>query len=1083
MEDIKQIGLNIWGIRGGFRSFCHSENLDIMSPEILNTWKDIRDIVYVSDLNVRFYALEFTPAYKVFTLYRPENDTSRTGAYVAITIYVPHTLKINNILELLKQISDAYHKDHYDAFGNPNTSPDFVQIYLDIFMNFAGDVVREDVVRPCKSSVQDNMPILLPFSSPDVVAKFFATPYRIEFMQHQEVMFWDSNHIANPQVFGVKFMKQELLTSAFKTDGEGIKPQFDGGQIQNTPPAGVDIFSFKREGLDITSNWRSAFFYDDTSVEIEFRKPFYMPFKYNGPMKGFGACPFLKQGDDYRFSGSISLVPCQYEMQIRTPDVPNMPFELLIGSQSVAINSGMGKFRFEGRQADETFKVSLKQGDSQIKVGEVRPSQLFKNGSDIPDPTTTYTVEGLKSFCLRFNKECSGKLWVSSGEQPINFVTRMNNVFDIVLPATLKTDFAIVVDGYDVKLKSAGGNLYDVMLTRNSFDVEFIIPDDLTKCLKDPKEGFWLKVAGKEYDSEFRDGKFGIKGLPMELKNSMSDSVLHIGLNKELFMICEKEVGMRGENITMKPQLVLLHNNTGGHLMMRGNADSQSLSIPPQSYIVVSALFSIKDLKDADKYNESRSKKSGYDLVTVTSKTPVRSGGSGGSQESGLGSGGSTNRMLVGRYMMDGYKITIPLYEGDCRKKGEYAYEYIIEKRPCIFCFRNKLPDPNKQRQYDAKNKANGFVVKVDKDKQCYVVKNKKHGIFGNMKRWKLFGGIGLGALLIAGFFILAGVLGWFNKKNTLKIIGSNKSSITVESISSSPQNMAEKKKNSNNTLVIKPGCESVSFTIKCEEEGNRNITINIDSSWFGRKKHNKDTIINTAAWEEVDSLNKLSSTTIEAWKNLDSLYNNASAIKDTCVNSAFNIVQNNNSYKNISDFKSCFPREKNKEIYNMCQSGEYLYVTKFKEALEKVWSLDCSRAWVDLLDKYNDSLNKISPNTYGPNMEEKNNLMASIIKKDNPNSTNIKESQLIDLQKQFFTCLSSTNKTNISSFKRFVSDCQSQQYFSDDQKNVHKEILNSNQYTSLSAGTPIYPDIKDTTSYRGICNSLNLKNITTENK
>lgn len=1076
MEEYKQIGLHIWGIRGGFESFCHTDNIDIKTPEIANTWDniDIREIVNVSNLSVRFYALEFTPNYKVFTIYRPEKDAyGRPGACMATTLYVPHALKINNILDLLKQISDTYHKDHYDAFGNPNNAPDYIQVYLEIVKNFAGNIVREEVVRPWESSAQDRMPCLLPFSSLDVVAKFFATPYRNEFKLHQEVMFWDVTHVQNPQLYGVKFMKTDI--PSFKTDGEGIAGQFEGGRILNDPPTGLNIASFKRDGLDITSNWRSAFFYDDTSVEIEFRKPFYMPFKYNGPMKGFGACPFLKQGDDYRFSGSISLVPCQYEMKIRTPDVPDMPFELLIGSQSVVINGGMGKFRFEGGQANETFKVSLKQGDSQIKVGEVRPSQLFKNGSDAPDSTMTYTVEGLKSFCFRFNKECRGKLRLSSGEQPISFVTGMNNVLDIVLPAALKTDFAIVVDGYDVKLQSAGGSLFDVTLTRNSFDVDFIFPDDLTKYLK---EGFWLKVAGKDYYD-----KFGIKGLPMELKNSMSDSVLHIGLNKELFMMCEKKVGMRGENITIEPQLVLLHNDTGSHLMMKVKADSQSLSIPPQSYLVVSAPFSIKYLKDADQYNESRSKKSGYDLVTITSKTPVRSGGSGGSQESGLGSGGSTNRVLVGRYMMDGYKITIPLYEGDCRKKGEYAYEYIIEKRPCIFCFRNKLPDPNKQRQYDAKNKANGFVVKVDKDKQCYVVKNKKHGIFGNMKRWKLFGGIGLGALLIAGFFILAGVLGWFNKKNTLKIIGSNNSSITVESISSSPQNMAEKKKNSNNTLVIKPGCESVSFTIKCEEEGNRNITINIDSSWFGRKKHNKDTIINTAAWECVDILKKLSSTTIEAWKNLESLYNNASAIKDTCVNSAFNIVQNNNSYKNISDFKSCFPGKKNKEIYNMCQSGEYLYVTKFKEALEKVWSLDCSRAWVDSLDKYNDSLNKISPNTYGPNMEEKNNLMASIIKKDNPNSTNIKESQLIDLQKQFFTCLSSTNKTNISSFKRFVSDCQSQQYFSDDQKNVHKEILNSNQYTSLSAGTPIYPDIKDTTSYRGICNSLNLKNITTENK
>ena len=1074
MEEYKQIGLHIWGIRGGFESFCHTDNIDIKTPEIANTWDniDIREIVNVSNLSVRFYALEFTPNYKVFTIYRPEKDAyGRPGACMATTLYVPHALKINNILDLLKQISDTYHKDHYDAFGNPNNAPDYIQVYLEIVKNFAGNIVREEVVRPWESSAQDRMPCLLPFSSLDVVAKFFATPYRNEFKLHQEVMFWDVTHVQNPQLYGVKFMKTDI--PSFKTDGEGIAGQFEGGRILNDPPTGLNIASFKRDGLDITSNWRSAFFYDDTSVEIEFRKPFYMPFKYNGPMKGSGACPFLKQGEDYRFSSSISLLPCQYEMQVRTPDVPNIPFDLLIGSQTVAIISGMGKFRFEGRQADETFKVSLKQGDSQIKVGEVRPSQLFKNGSDAPDPTMTYTVEGLKSFHFRFNKECRGKLRLSSGEQPISFVTGMNNVLDIVLPAALKTDFAIVVDGYDVKLQSAGGSLFDVTLTRNSFDVDFIFPDDLTKYLK---EGFWLKVAGKDYY-----GKFGIKGLPIELKNSMSDSVLHIGLNKELFMMCEKKVGMRGENITIEPQLVLLHNDTGSHLMMKVKADSQSLSIPPQSYLVVSAPFSIKYLKDADQYNESRSKKSGYDLVTVTSKTPVRSGGSGGSQESGLGSGGSTNRVLVGRYMMDGYKITIPLYEGDCRKKGEYAYEYIIEKRPCIFCFRNKLPDPNKQRQYDAKNKANGFVVKVDKDKQCYVVKNKKHGIFGNMKRWKLFGGIGLGALLIAGFFILAGVLGWFNKKNTLNI-GSNNSRITVKINKSYPENMAEMK--NDHTLIIKPECDSVNVKIECENEGTRDIIINIDSSWFGRKKHNKDTIINTAAWEAVDSLKILGSTTIEAWISLYKKYPYASAIMDTCVNIAFNIVQKNNNYENTKAFKENFPNKKTDQIKVMCESGEYFYVTKFTEALEKVWSLDCSKAWVDSLDKYNQLLNNNCFENYGPNTEGKNSLMNEVTgnKFDADDKSTDLVKKLIQFQKDFFNKLCSEENTNIGDFTRFVHDQNNKQYFSPDQKQVRGKILESSHYKKLEAGTQIL-NIRDTTTYRGICKELNIEIETTEKK
>lgn len=448
MEDIKQVKLNIWGIRGGFRSFCHSEDLLVEEPEIMNTWKDIRDFVYVSDLNVRFYALEFTPKYKVFTLYRPVNDTSRTGAYVATTLYVPHAVKFKHILDLLKQISDAYYKDHYDAFGNPNTNPDYAQIYLEIVKGYSYDLIREDIIRPWGASAQDNIPCVLPFSGIEVVERFFDTPYRVEFLNHQEVMFWDVVYFSE-QSSGVKFQKPETFNMAFQTDGAGVSEQFKGGCIRGEVPNGVQIVSFKRNGVDVTCNWRSCNYLENTEIEIEMTKPHHEPFKYSGAISGWDS-PFVKQGVDFGFKSTIGFTPRTYQVSIITPEVAQSSFELLMDKQSVLIKNGKGVFSFNASQINQICRVRLKNGDYVKEITSIPFSKLFT--SDNQTPVSSYTIEGLKLFKFHFDNECKGRIHVDSFKSSINFVTGLHNDFPIVLPKDTSID-KVIVEGYNATME------------------------------------------------------------------------------------------------------------------------------------------------------------------------------------------------------------------------------------------------------------------------------------------------------------------------------------------------------------------------------------------------------------------------------------------------------------------------------------------------------------------------------------------------------------------------------------------------------------------------------------------------------
>lgn len=764
MEEYKQIGLNIWGIRAGFRNFCHSDNLDISTPEIANTWGDIRDIVYVSDLNVRFYALEFTPNYKVFTIYRPENDGGgRSGAYVATTVYVPHALKVNNILELLKQISDAYHKDHYDGFSNPKNAPDYIHTYIELVKNFAANIVREDVVRPWESSAQNNTPCLLPFSSLDVVANFFATPYRSEFKQHQEVMFWDATHVQNPNLFGVKFLK---TMPSFKTDGEDVAGQFEGGHILNDPPAGLTLAVFKREGADITAHWRSATFYDNTTIEVELRKPYHRPLKYSGTMAGFSGNPFTKQGDDYRFNSTVACQPYDYEAVLRTPEAANLPFSLQVAGKTVAMSGGRGTFRFGGNEVGRPCEVTLTQGDNRFKIGEINLEAHFKGGAETPDALQECVVSGLKTFRFRFSNDCAGQFCIAY-KNPIAFATA-GREYAVVLPAATKlAEMSFKVDGHDADLKAEGDANATVTLTPNVFNVEVAVPVDLQRYMASSQ--FTLKVDGVTYRSQ--PGSFVIAGLPKKAQGTLQAAAkLGLSVGGATAVPCRHSVEADGDNLRLRPELMLVNNEANeraevviADVTMPVAAGTQCV-LPLQTgsgWLRNATAFQVMQPERMEGYHLLTLKRKPAEAAPATPTPGTDRPGYQGPKMFGPGSGG--NRKVVGLYRFEGTERK--LYEDECTRLADGVYAFALNGKTCTLCFAaDRSPDHGKQKRQDDNNRDNGFVVKPCKANpkgfEVEALPGKQNptagpadtsGKPGGGQRWWIFGGIGLVVLLLAG--------------------------------------------------------------------------------------------------------------------------------------------------------------------------------------------------------------------------------------------------------------------------------------------------------------------------------------------
>lgn len=1091
MEEIKQIGLNIWGLRGGYKSFCHSDNLNVNAPEILRTWLDIRDILYVSDLTVRFYALEFTSQYKVFTLYRPENDTGgRSGAYVATTLYVPHGVKINRTLDLMRQISDAYHNDHYDAFGNPNTNPDYIQVYLELIKNFAGNIVKEHDLRVWESSAQNNAPKIMPFTNISTVEQFFDKPYRKEFLNYQEVMFWDVDCLQNQQSHGVTFLKREILSTLLETDGSNIAPQFEGGAIKNVP-SGCTIERFEREGVDITQNWQSCFFYDKTNVAITLKKPFHHPSLYQGSMIGIGS-PFVKRGDDYDFGSRLDFQPRHYEIPVNVANVGNNSFDLYFGSQRVNISSGRGIFAFDGTQANGTCKVSIRpDGMTDFKVGDLIMNKFFASGSDETDPLQSYSIDSLKAFKFSFNQDCTGKLKLKYSSCNIDFSTS-NKAYGIVLPAEKKAvDFQFEIDGYNAEIKTADNTTFEVTLTKQSFFVEVVVHQAIRPFV--PSNSIQVKVGGKTY-----------KGYRVTVPFADKNSNISLGIDldgKGHFSNCECNISPNGDDVTLIPRLALLHN--GLNQTLRQTLGNVTFEIPSNSTVAVPDNYEVNLHDNDDKYKvETEVESSGIKRTTISLKSmpvseTVNMGfGNNNSNDSNSNanssyqssyqpqSGKKTNKVIVGKYSYMGKVFTLDTDSKNYKNLGEGRYSVTIDERPCILCFVNSRPVPEMQEKHAAVNKKNGGFKVVYMDGQYYVesISHKRTGGNGghgnnDKRKWFLWGGIGLGALLLIGG-ILWIILGRSHDKKpdfVIHIEMNNETQLknTTVQLKGAGRDDESFKKVDNNTINLYENWAGVDIIIETDGEGTcEKITVSNDktvspksSAFYMADTKNQDTmkiIVTSPVWMKIKEVESESndSIAIVRYSEIAGEKNYSKYIREqVCVQKAFERVEKNKDNKTIINLflekfpNSSYDSECNTYLSDIAsQEGAALQEaanwSNYEAQLNKVRSKNCSVQAINELKKAYESVKGDEKKLKDCNKKVTNFAGKSdwIVKEDGFCANHMKFMELFttDIPKSYKSAMDLVNdlsgRTNT---------------FDDDQRNLMLRFVNSEKIYNMIVSSP----------------------------
>ena len=212
---IEKIGIVIWGCKRGYhKSLCNNGVVDISRQDISQTLKDVRSTVRINESDIDTYALEFTCDYKIYTQYRSSND-SGTGAFVAVTIYVPHKVKVKEIRKLLGEMMTCY----FDEYMNPiSCSPlpgkyEDIDLFQAILEQHAERVIDDRSRFRHKPSRQDDYPQIIAYTDINDVDKYFDSPYRPEFFACQEVMFMADDLVKTPSKHGASFFMTPKVIS------------------------------------------------------------------------------------------------------------------------------------------------------------------------------------------------------------------------------------------------------------------------------------------------------------------------------------------------------------------------------------------------------------------------------------------------------------------------------------------------------------------------------------------------------------------------------------------------------------------------------------------------------------------------------------------------------------------------------------------------------------------------------------------------------------------------------------------------------------------------------------------------------
>lgn len=617
---IKKIGIAIWGCKGGYGIFCNNNVIDIKSPEIRNTLKDIRSFIRLNASGVDFYALEFTDMYKVYTIYRSSNDSNgSSGAFIAVTVFVPHSLSIKNVRTLLEEIINAYFKEYiHPVFLSPlDGKYDNIAPFVKILDEHKQDVFPEKMKYIRNISTQDDIPQVLCYSDISLVDEYFATPYRKQFYACQEVMFLEDKICANLDKYGVLFGVPPIyIDEVGEPECSCLLPI---SSLTNGITFEVEINGEKMDVLE-KNNPLS----DEDEIKIVAKKDYNENYKFDGTvLEAIDKGVLMRAELNYKLrTDKIKFESKKYLLEIifENDDLPSslkasLQYRLIANDKSSKSIYSVYKhsslfFEFEGNEIAKKYIASVKICNDETN-GDKRENIYadFSNPIIPVNSLRTELIGHIKGLAIQvykfqlteksldgFSVDCTVK--TSRGEHKFSFFADKKRKLEIFLPQSEAYDDADIyfnANGYRVKQNKKDGCDY-LTFSPSTVHVGVRIPEKIFSSLNtrmeiscflehekeiahydDKNEEYYFELPYKKWKGALQN--FCINDVAYECiikGNLIIPNILFVTTTTDDSVECNIEIDGKDNEIQKTPILLPLKDSTCISLIDEDNYEVES---------------------------------------------------------------------------------------------------------------------------------------------------------------------------------------------------------------------------------------------------------------------------------------------------------------------------------------------------------------------------------------------------------------------------------------------------------------------------------------------------------------------------
>ena len=360
---INTIGLTIWGYKQGCKVLA-SQGVNFQLKEIKDRLKDLSAFIRIHIPRVDFYTLQFTQNYKIYTQYRSSREVNgQTGVYIAISLYIPHSLQWRGVRQVLNLLMDMYFAEHINyENGAPllNEKEDIFP-YFNLLRGYEKQLTEELEAKPCTLEMP-YAPKVFPYRDIYEVDKYFNMPYRPEFSNLQDILFLRNEFVESPFAYSI-----ELLFPEYRTPSNTASNTASNSGTSHFTIADhrIKVLAFMRNGRDVSSTYRSEIFSDDDTIELLLEKSkYHQMFSYNDTIKKAIKKGYIKRENN---SYSLDFVPfVEKEMKVYV-ETPQYDFQKYITFLSLESGSFKIKphsdskgfyFLFKGEEAQKIFNIS-----------------------------------------------------------------------------------------------------------------------------------------------------------------------------------------------------------------------------------------------------------------------------------------------------------------------------------------------------------------------------------------------------------------------------------------------------------------------------------------------------------------------------------------------------------------------------------------------------------------------------------------------------------------------------------------------------------------------------------------------------